>query len=57
MQLTLPPSAAPFRIALDEPLTDELLLEMCEVNDVFHVEREPDGDLLVRKSPEPRTVW
>jgi Uma2 family endonuclease len=49
MNLILPPSVAPFRISLDEPLTDDLLLEICETNDVFHVEREPDGHLLVRK--------
>jgi Uma2 family endonuclease len=49
MNLILPTSVAPFRVSLDEPLTDDLLLEICEINDVFHVEREPEGHLLVRK--------
>jgi Uma2 family endonuclease len=34
---------------LDEPLSDEDLLWLCEQNEVFHVEREPDGLLLARK--------
>ncbi len=49
MHLVLPTSVAPIRIMLDEPLSDEDLLGLCEQNEVFHVEREPDGSLLVRK--------
>lgn len=49
MHLVLPTSVAPIRIMLDEPLSDEDLLWMCEQNEVFHVEREPDGSLLARK--------
>jgi Uma2 family endonuclease len=49
MQLVLPTSVAPIRIMLDEPLSDEDLLWLCEQNEVFHVEREPDGTLLARK--------
>ena len=49
MHLVLPTSVAPIRIMLDEPLYDEDLLWLCEQNEVFHVEREPDGTLLARK--------
>lgn len=49
MNLVLPTSVKPFRVTLDEPLTDWLLLQICEQNDVFHVELEPDGSLLVRR--------
>jgi Uma2 family endonuclease len=49
MHLVLPTSVAPIQIMLDEPLSDEDLLWLCEQNEVFHVEREPDGTLLARK--------
>jgi len=49
MHLVLPTSVAPIRIMLDEPLSDEDLLWMCEQNEVFHVEREPDGTQLALK--------
>jgi Uma2 family endonuclease len=48
MHLVLPTTVAPIRIVLDEPLSDDDLLWMCE-HEVFHVEREPDGTLLARK--------
>ena len=49
MELILPPSVIPFRVTLDEPLTDWLLLQISEQNRLFHVEREPDGSLSVRR--------
>jgi len=49
MPLVLPATVAPIRISLNEPLSDDELLRLCEQNEVFHVEREPDGTLLARK--------
>jgi Uma2 family endonuclease len=49
MHLVLPTSVVPIRIVLDKPLCDKDLLWLCEQNEVFHVEREPDGTLLARK--------
>jgi len=49
MELILPPSVMPFRVRLDEPLTDWLLAQISEQNTVFHVEMEPAGSLLVRR--------
>jgi len=49
MPLVLPTTVPPVRITLEHPLTDDELLRLCEQNDVFHVEREPDGTLLARK--------
>jgi len=39
MPLVLPTSVLPVGIALDRPLTDDELLEVCQQNEVFHVER------------------
>jgi len=49
MPLVLPEFVSPARLNLERPLTDEELLRLCESNKVFHVEREPNGQLLVRK--------
>ncbi len=49
MPLVLPTTISPVRIMLEHPLTDDELLELCEQNEVFHVERDPDGTLLARK--------
>jgi Uma2 family endonuclease len=49
MPLVLPDFVSPVRISLDRPLSDEELVRLCESNEVFHVEREPNGRLLVRK--------
>lgn len=49
MELVLPTSVRPFRVTLDEPLTDWLLAQISEQNTVFHVEMEPDQSLSVRR--------
>jgi len=49
MSLVLPITVSPVRITLEHPLTDDELQRLCEQNEVFHVEREPDGSLLARK--------
>ena len=49
MSLVLPEFVSPALLSLERPLTDDELLRLCESNEVFHVEREPNGQLLVRK--------
>ena len=49
MPLVLPEFTSPIRIDLERSLTDDELLRLCEQNEVFHIEREPDGQLLARK--------
>ena len=49
MSLMLPTTVSPLRITLEHLLTDDDLLRLCEQNEVFHVERDPDGTLLARK--------
>jgi Uma2 family endonuclease len=49
MSLVLPEFVSPALLGLEHPLTDDELVRLCESNEVFHVEREPNGQLLVRK--------
>jgi Uma2 family endonuclease len=47
MQLALSETQLPLRLRLDTPLSEEELMRFCAANDIFRIEREPNGELTV----------
>jgi Uma2 family endonuclease len=41
----------PLRIYTEQFMTDDELLRFCAVNDIFRIEREPDGGIVLRMLP------
>lgn len=47
--------ALPVRFRLEQPMSDEELLQFCAANDALRVEREPDGEIVVMSPANSRT--
>jgi Uma2 family endonuclease len=47
MNLALVQAQLPVRLRFESPMTDDQLLRFCAVNDVWRVERDTNGEILV----------
>ena len=47
LNLTLSEEQLPIRFRLETPMSDAEMLQFCAANDSTHIEREPNGEILV----------
>jgi len=47
MNLSLGEARLPVRLRFESPMTDDQLLHFCAVNDVWQIEREENGEIVV----------
>ena len=55
MNLTISKKQLPFRFRPETPMSDDELLRFCAANDATHIEREPNGEILVMSPANSNT--
>ena len=55
VNLTIPAERLPLRFLPETPMSDDELLRFCAANDATHIEREPNGEILVMSPANSKT--
>ena len=55
MSLTVSEEQLPFRFRPETPMSEDELLRFCAANDATHIEREPNGEILVMSPANSKT--